>query len=91
MIANVTVSNGEKIVSGPLAYDSGKSEIFVADEANIESGSAVYILSDASEGTSASSSPAVPELSWLAVIPLLVGMLSIAMILRRRKNSNLEK
>ena len=82
----MTMSVGEKPVEGPLVYDSGKSEIFVADEANIESGSAVYILSDASEGTSASSSPAVPELSWLAVIPLLIGTLSIGVILRHRKN-----
>ena len=33
----------------------------------------------------------VPELSWLAIIPLLVGMLSLAMILRHRKTASLNK
>jgi hypothetical protein len=32
------------------------------------------------------STPSVPELSWLAVIPLLIGTLSIGVILRHRKN-----
>ena len=33
----------------------------------------------------------VPELSWLAIIPLLVGMLSLAMILRHRKTTKLNE
>lgn len=36
--------------------------------------------------TTPSPSPTVPELSWLAIIPLMVSILSIAVILRHRKN-----
>jgi hypothetical protein len=36
--------------------------------------------------TTPSPSPTVPELSWLAIIPLMVSILSIAVILRIRKN-----
>ena len=38
-----------------------------------------------------SPTPTVPELSWLAVIPLIVGVLSIAVIIRHRKTANLKQ
>ena len=38
-----------------------------------------------------SRSPTVPELSWLAIAPLLIGALSVATLLRHRKTSNLKQ
>jgi YVTN family beta-propeller protein len=86
VVANVTMIFGEKVVEGPLAYDSGKNEIFVANLNVASFSGSVYVLSDASKGTSASSSPAVPELSWLVIVPLLLSMLAVAVIVRHRKN-----
>jgi hypothetical protein len=37
--------------------------------------------------SSSSPSPSVPELSWLVIIPLMVAMLSVALILRHRKTT----
>jgi hypothetical protein len=38
-----------------------------------------------------SPSPTIPELSWLAIVPLLVGVLSVVVIIRHRKTANLNK
>ncbi len=38
-----------------------------------------------------SPSPTVPELSWLAIIPLMVSMLCLAVVLRHRKTSYFNK
>jgi hypothetical protein len=38
-----------------------------------------------SPNTSASPTPSVPELSWLAIVPLLLSLFSVAVILRNRK------
>jgi hypothetical protein len=35
--------------------------------------------------------PTVPELSWLAIMPLLLSAFSLAIIFRHRKNDNLAK
>jgi hypothetical protein len=35
--------------------------------------------------------PSVPELSWLAIIPLMVSLLSVAVIIRHRKTNKLSK
>ncbi len=48
--------------------------------------SEVYALGVPSS-SSPSPSPTIPEFSWLAVIPLLVGMLSVAIVLRRRRKT----
>ena len=38
-----------------------------------------------------SPTPTVPEISWLAIIPLIVGLFSVAVVLRHRKTANLDK
>jgi parallel beta-helix repeat protein len=40
---------------------------------------------------SPSSTPTVPELSWLAIVPLMVSILSVAVILKNRKTTNLKQ
>ena len=42
-------------------------------------------------GTLPSPTSTIPELSWLAIIPLMISMLSLAVVLRHRKTSNLSK
>ena len=37
--------------------------------------------------TSPSPTPSVPEFSWLAILPLLAGMFSVAVIFRQRKTA----
>jgi hypothetical protein len=44
-----------------------------------------------SPSSSPSTSPTVPELSWLIIIPLLIAVLSITLILRHRKITSLNK
>lgn len=45
-----------------------------------------YTSTTASTPTATSSpTPSIPELSWLAIIPLLLSMFSVAVILRHRK------
>ncbi len=41
--------------------------------------------------SSPSPTPTVPELSWLVIMPLLITVLSIALILRHRKTANINK
>jgi YVTN family beta-propeller protein len=76
-----------------LAYDSAKGEIFVANSAvNLVThyiSNTVTVISDAAILTTPT--PTVPELSWLVVIPLLVGILSAAVVLRHRKSASLSK
>jgi hypothetical protein len=50
-----------------------------------------YGTSDPKPTATPSPSPSIPELSWLVIVPLLVGLLSVAMIIRRRKTANLKK
>jgi len=38
-----------------------------------------------------SPTPTVPELSWLAVVPLLLSVFAVAVIVRHRKTDNLNK
>ncbi len=40
----------------------------------------------ASPSPTPTSTPAVPELSWLVIVPLFLSMLSVAVIIRHRKN-----
>jgi hypothetical protein len=40
----------------------------------------------ASPSPTPTSTPVVPELSWLVIVPLLLSMLSVAVIIRHRKN-----
>ena len=72
------------ILSVVMVYDSGRSEML--DLGN----GAIQFVSDSSL-PSESSTPAVPELPWLAVIPLFVAMLSVSVILRHRKTANLKQ
>ena len=37
--------------------------------------------------TSPSASPAIPELSWLAIVPMLLSLLSVAWVVKHRKSS----
>jgi DNA-binding beta-propeller fold protein YncE len=55
-----------------VAYDSGKGEIFVADQGS----SVVSVISDAS-GTTSSPSLSVPEFSNVAVILVVVVMVAV--------------
>ena len=43
-------------------------------------------VSSVSPASSPTSTPAVPELSWLIIVPLLLSVLSVAVILRHRKS-----
>ncbi len=80
-----------------LTYDSGKNEVFVASGAEhlTESfvSNTVSIISNYSELASPtpSSTPSIPELTWLIIAPLLLSMLSVAVVLRHRKTANLNK
>jgi hypothetical protein len=48
-----------------------------------------YGMPDPTSTATPSSSPSIPELSWLAIVHLLVGVLSVAVIIRHRKFASL--
>jgi DNA-binding beta-propeller fold protein YncE len=85
VVANITLA--DPTLRG-LCYDSAKSEIYAPNFYN----STVTVISDqlaTYPTTTPSSTPAVPELPWLLIVPLLFVIFSIATVLRYRKAANL--
>jgi YVTN family beta-propeller protein len=77
-----------------ITYDSGKSEIFVSNSfynmGTSYASDTVKVIPVSTANPTLSPTPtltpAVPELSWLAIVPLLLSVFSVAVILRHRKN-----
>jgi len=89
VIGNVSMPSG--VLNG--CYDFGKSEIFVTNYyvPNYKFNQYSNSISIVPASSLQSSTPSVPELSWLAIIPLMVSMLSVGVLLRCRKTANLKQ
>ena len=72
----------------PVLYSSYNLPLnFIAKNSNWSSAQTITIPSSSVLPTS---TPTVPELSWLAIVPLLLSVFSVAVIVRHRKTANLK-
>lgn len=79
--------------SGYVIADSGWSPI---QTINLSDGSSVSAVSGlpstnpmVSPSPTPASTPAVPELSWLVIVPLLLSLFAVVLVLRYRKTADL--
>jgi YVTN family beta-propeller protein len=92
-----TVIDTVPIKSVLMVYDSGKNVMLDLGNASIQFVSDASLPSVSSNPTSSptntmvSPTPTVPELSWLAIVPLFVSVLFIAVLLRHRKTVLVKK
>ena len=82
-IAVAAVDGAIYVIGGTEGY------ILPTDQANAENEAYTPTNEVPQSSPTSIPTPTVPEFSWLAVITLLVGMLSVAMILRHRKTIKL--
>jgi YVTN family beta-propeller protein len=83
VVDNVTVGG----CAWGVAYDNHKGDIYTTNFAYTSD--AVSVISDSSINPALT--PTVPELSWLVIVPLLLSVLSVAVILRHRKTAKLKE
>jgi len=67
-------------------YPAHYYEAVAFDETSSWSNTQTINIPEPSTSPNPTSTPTVPELSWLLIMPLLIGTLTIALLLRHRKN-----
>jgi YVTN family beta-propeller protein len=70
-----------------LAISPNGTYAYVTTMKNGQNGAVLEISIPAAEQTVTTQNPAVPELSWLMVVPLLLSVFSVALIVRYRKSN----
>ena len=70
-----------------LAISPNGTYAYVTTMKNGQNGAVLEISIPAAEQTITTQNPAVPELSWLMVVPLLLSVFSVALIVRYRKSN----
>ena len=81
----VETAGGFTVAGSTYNYDNSSTVWVVKTDLN---GNAPQNFSSS---PTVASTPAVPELSWLIIVPLLLSLFSVAAVLRHRKTANLNK